>query len=92
MNGYYKTTIATKASKTRLETALEYISTTTWNNTEYWGLKNTENCYINIGRWAKEINPKQSNDYFDIVVIFENDNVIEFWYVDEVGTIKKVYE
>ena len=92
MHGYYKLRIATKTGQTRKETVLDYISTTTWNTAEYMGEKETTELYTNIGIWAMNITKNMTKNSFDVIVIFDNDNVKEFWYVDAKGTIKKVFE
>lgn len=90
-DGFYKTRLKDVSGQSRRETVLSYLMTTLWENTEFWGKDNTEECHINIGRWAWNISKTMSRSSFDVVVKIKDDDVVEFWYVDKMGTIKKVF-
>ena len=92
MEGYYKTRIKVKPQLNRAETVCDYLMTTLYENVEFWGLSDTDQVYTNIGKWALNIEKNLSDDSFDVVMIFHDDNITEFWYVDEIGTIKKVFD
>lgn len=92
MEGYYKTRIAVKPELTRAQTVCDYLMTTLYENVEFWGVAETEQVYTNIGKWALNIDKNLSDDSFEVVMIFHDDNITEFWYVDEMGTIKKIFD
>lgn len=96
MDGYYKARVSVKPQLSRLDNAFDFIATTLWDNAEFWGIESPDDdntaLYSNIGRWALDIEKNLSADSFDLVAVFKDDNVTEFWYVDELGTIKKVFD
>ncbi len=91
-NGFYKTRIKVKAGHSRIKTVLDYLATTIWDNTEYWGEYNSLECQCNISEWENEIKRPLSESSFDLVVHIENDNVIEFRYFDKCGNLTKVFD
>lgn len=93
LDGYYKTRLPIHQGITRKETVFKYINKETLelDNVEYWGTKDYEKHYYKIGSWANECYKHLSTDSFDVVIIIDKGKVIEFWYVDKIGTIKKVY-
>ena len=90
-NGVYKTRIKAKDGLSRRDRVYDWFMDTLYNGVEYWGEADTEECYSNIGKWALQITNNLSKDSFDVVFKMLDDNVVEFWYIDHIGTIKKVF-
>ena len=93
LDGYYKTRLPINQDITRKETVFRYINTETldFDNAEYGGTEEYEKHYEKIGSWARHCHKHLTTDSFDVVVIINKGKVCEFWYVDRIGTIKKVY-
>lgn len=93
LDGYYKTRLPIHQGITRKETVFRYINTETLelDDAEYWGTEDYENHYEKMGAWAIDCHKHLSTDSFDVVIIIDKGKVIEFWFVDKIGTIKKVY-
>jgi len=89
MNGYYKATLPCKRGYKNYELAKAYVKKATWENAELIGIDFDNETSSKIGKWALGVTIPL--DTFDIILVFSNGLLSEYWYVNEVATIKKVY-
>lgn len=86
MKGFYLVTLPIADGFSRLDTAFDYISTTTW------GDASPLDGVSGLGEWVRKAFEHFSPNSFDLVVLIENDNATEFFYMTENQTIKHIID